>query len=239
MHSDIKLIQEAYDQQIHDMMATMAAPVDSVDSGSVPLSDGYYFLWNKNNKEFYNGVIYDRNDKEVTDDIDSFISGDKTPQTVGEHSLRNHLITTKLETFKTQAVTTIAHLEALPEKTIIWYPEHGTSFGTYTTRDALLVYLDSSAFEDTTKIKSWVMDKESRNALQQAAKLTGGSLDPSGNINAEDLIPALIPATVTDDGDIEGIIKFADDLKSKGWGFVVVPYRSHIAPEIRKKWAFD
>jgi len=77
MNEDILLIQEAYrqitedddidlDQLIKDMGATLDAPGDSRDSGSVPFNNGFHFDWWKDEKEEIQGFLLDDKGEKVS-----------------------------------------------------------------------------------------------------------------------------------------------------------------------------
>jgi hypothetical protein len=91
MNNDIKLIAEAYDQQMNDMKAALSAPPEARDSGAVLLDDGYYFEWWKNNQGKIYGTIYDENDDFVTDEIAVMGTlGDADVRAIGLRSLSLH-----------------------------------------------------------------------------------------------------------------------------------------------------
>jgi len=247
MNNDIKLIAEAYDQQMNDMKAALNAPPESRDSGAVLLDDeGHYFEWWKDVHGYILGTIYDKNDDFVTDEIDiDYYEPQQKPEwndvvrAKGLRSLKTHKANERWQSdeFKGNIVTTIEELKALPEKTIIWYPPHDMEFGMHSTRNALLTYLEDPE-SGNDHIGFLKMGPKAQRAMRQASKETGSIFD-EGVDDHYLQVPILTPFNEPEDGDIPKIIEFADHMKAKGWGFAAVPYSTTTAPEIRDKWSFD
>ena len=230
MNNDIKLIAEAYDQQMNDMKAALNAPRESRDSGSVLLDDeGHYFEWWKDahGPLFLRGTIYDKNDDIVTDERSGNDEIHISMKEVGKYSLAA-LVRAAVEWStwfnSDHHVTTIDELKVLPQKTIVLYPEHGSSFGSYLTRDALLIFLEeSSGFEGP----------RTRKAILKAAKETGGEPQQSAFLlsdiplpakeEEEIALPILVHPTIQSEDDYPALIDFITHMQQNGWNIVSAP----------------
>lgn len=155
-----------------------------------------------------------------------------------EHGVEYRQLYTK------ETIETLDQLEALPNKSILWYPCHDVDHAGFMTDDALLYFIeDGTHLEIDGLYPAPFLSKRTRKAMSKAIKDLQGpgyTLTDNGEFN----LPVIDVTSEELDLDSSGynpeLNAFCKFAKSKGYNFYWVPYASGIGPrDIRKFWSFD
>ena len=136
-----------------------------------------------------------------------------------------------------KTITKVEELKALPEKSIIWYPEHSDSMGSFLTRNALLTYLNQDIWEDERHEP--VLSDEFNHIVQKDVARFSNPKWP--HLQAEEGAPIITIAYGNGNDKMEMSL-FIEALKRAGYRFFTVDYVSPNDSDprnIRSKWNFD